>query len=583
MGKKLRKITKIPIVGRNEKTKQIKIRYLLAAVVVISAMLPILSNVIAEAAGCPSLRAVFARGSGGERWTTDDYLEFKNTLETKLMTTNLDYEFIDLDYTAVGIGYGHLNTAIGAYIGGAESYEFGDSVKSGVKNLDKLVNNSCPNTKYVVGGYSQGAIVVSKALPLLNPEKLIYAATFGDPKLYLPEGEGLIPPACRGENLSDYRAYVPDCKAYKGLLGAYVPYEPTELAGKVGAWCNRHDIFCSSRFGIADHLNYISDGLYEDASKVMFNKITETFGLENTVTSSHDTVILIDSSNSMDGMIDAYRAEALRLAEESINAGGRVALYDYRDLDDPYQPVEHCNFETCDLETFRNELESIETDGGGDEFESMLSAAFTAMKTLKWKKGAVKSLIVLTDTDFLAPDRNGITYKDVIELSREIDPVNFYIITKPNYAYAYEDLAKKTDGKVVTNLGELNLLTDYILERNDTLPPVEENTEHQEYTIEITSVEEQDDGTYKISFENSGAQAIVILNDTILGVTNQKELAVGELNKNMRNVLALAPLAKGARGEAVEVVLTTENENENAVYNTVEDVLMPKTPNTGRR
>ena len=88
-----------------------------------------------------------------------------------------------------------------------------------------MVNSaSCPGTKYVVGGYSQGAMVVSKALGSLNADRIIYAATFGDPKIYLPEGKGILPAACRGENLSDYRMYVPDCQAYKGLLGAYVPY-----------------------------------------------------------------------------------------------------------------------------------------------------------------------------------------------------------------------------------------------------------------------------------------------------------------------------------------------------------------------
>lgn len=571
---------KIPIKSRGGQKYQIKIRYLIIALAVIFSASGAKASVVAE--NCPDLRVVFARGSGGERWNTDDYFEFKNTLESKLETVDLDYEFIDLDYPAAAIGMKHLGTTIGAYVGAGESYEFGESVKTGAQNLSKLVNNSCPGTKYVVGGYSQGAMVVSKALPSLNADKLIYVATFGDPKIYLPEGEGLIPAACRGENLSDYRAYVPDCQAYKGLLGANIPYEPAELAGKVGTWCNRRDVFCSSRFGISDHLEYISDGLYEDASKVMFNKITQTFGLENTVSSPHDTVILIDSTGSMSGLIDAYKAEALRLAEQTLDAGGRVALYDYRDLNDPYQPVEHCNFETCDLDMFRSGLENITANGGGDEQESMLSAAFTTMKTLKWKKGATKSMVVLTDAGFLSPDRDGITTSDVIELSREIDPVNFYIITEPGLAETYRELADKTDGKVVTDLGELELLTNYILERDDNLPPVEENSEHVTYTIEITDAIRQDDGSFLIKFENSGTQALVVLNDTIMGITNQNELIIGELNSEVENVLALVPLAEEVRGEAAEVKLVM-NSNNNVVKKTNEEMILPKAPNTGTR
>ena len=571
---------KIPIKNRGGQKYQIKIRYLIVALAIIFSASGVKASVVAEE--CPDLRVVFARGSGGERWNTDDYFEFKNTLESKLETVDLDYEFIDLDYPAAAIGVKHLGTTIGAYVGAGESYEFGESVKTGAQNLSRLVNNSCPGTKYVIGGYSQGAMVVSKALPSLNADKLIYAATFGDPKIYLPEGEGLIPAACRGENLSDYRAYVPDCQAYKGLLGANMPYEPAELVGKVGTWCNRRDVFCSSRFGISDHMHYISDGLYEDASKVMFNKITQTFGLENIVSSPHDTVILIDSTGSMSGLIDAYKAEALRLAEQTLDAGGRVALYDYRDLNDPYQPVEHCNFETCDLDTFRSGLENITANGGGDEQESMLSAAFTTMKTLKWKKGATKSIVVLTDAGFLLPDRDGISLSDVVELSKEIDPVNFYIITLPGLAETYRELAEKTDGKVVTDLGELELLTNYILERDDNLPPVEENSEHVTYTIEITDTIRQDDGSFLIKFENSGAQALVVLNDTIMGITDQNELIISELNGEVENVLALVPLAEEARGEAVEVKLVMDNNN-NTAREANEGMILPKAPNTGTR
>ena len=371
---------------------------------------------IVKAEGCPDLRVVFARGSGGERWNDKNYLEFKSTIEEKLKTVNLKYAFIDLDYPAVGVGADNLGVTVGALFGAGDAYEFGDSVNAGVKNLAKMVNSaSCPGTKYVVGGYSQGAMVVSKALGSLNADRIIYAATFGDPKIYLPEGKGLMPAACRGENLSDYRMYVPDCQAYKGLLGSYIPYEPEALAGKVGTWCNRRDIFCSSRLSISDHVGYVADNLYEDASRVIFDKITKTFGIENKVSSPHDTAFLIDSTGSMKSMIDSYKAEALRLATETLSSGGRVALYDYRDLDDPYTPVEHCNFETCTLEVFENELATIRADGGGDTPESLLSASFHTMQSLNWKYGATKSLVVLTDANFLSPDRDGMTFDEVVD------------------------------------------------------------------------------------------------------------------------------------------------------------------------
>ena len=551
---------------------------------VVVALVGIMGTPTTKAAECPDVRVVFVRGSGGERWKDPNYLEYKTTIESKLAGTDLRYEFIDLDYPAVGVGLDKLGTTAGAFFGGGEAYEFGESVKSGVKNLDKMVNSStCPNAKYVVGGYSQGAMVVSKALERLNPEKLIYVATFGDPKIYLPEGAGLMPAACKGKNLSDYRMYVPDCYAYKGLLGAYVPYEPAELTGKVGVWCNKRDIFCSSRHlnlgDIADHVSYISDKLYEDASRVIFDKVAKTYGIENRISSPHDTAILIDSTGSMASMIEAYKNEARRLAAETWASGGRVALYDYRDLDDPYTPVEHCNFETCTEEIFEAEINAIQIDGGGDDAESLLSASLHVMRSLKWKYGSTKSLVVLTDADFLSPDRDGATFDEVVALSKQIDPVNFYIITEPTVGEGYLELASATDGKVVTNFEELSLLTDYIMERYDSLPRVEEfGGEVILPRVVVTSVVREEDKV-RISFNKTGSSVMVILNDAVLGMADSNEIVIGELNWDMDNEVILAPFNNDSRGESVEVDLSGLGKVD---ISEPTSMTVPKAPNTGK-
>ena len=545
------------------------IKIVVAILLTLNVVLPKVPMV--EAASCPNLRVVFARGSGGERWKDANYLAYKSAIESKLATTGLTYEFIDLDYPAVGVGADNLEVTLGALVGSGDAYAFGESVKSGVKNLDKMINSaSCPGTKYVIGGYSQGAMVVSKALSGLRADKLIYAATFGDPKIYLPEGKGIIPAACRGENLSDYRMYVPDCRAYKGLLGAYIPYEPANLAGKVGTWCNKRDVFCSSHLNVTDHVSYISENLYEDASRVIFDKICRTFGIENTISSPHDTAILIDSSGSMTSMIESYKAEALRLATETLASGGRVALYDYRDLDDPYDLVKHCDFESCSLEKFSAELANIRTDGGGDTAESLLSAAFHAMTDLNWKYGSTKSLVVLTDANFLSPDRDGMTFDEVVAMSKRIDPVNFYIITNGSYGDDYADLARETDGKVVTNFDELNLLTDFIMERYDSLPRVEESSENVAMpTLVVNSVNGAGVSEAIVDFTSSSGRALVVLNDRVMGMTNESSIKLTGLDMTQDNTLTLIPLGDDVRGEGVDVDLSKV-------------LTLPKVPNTGR-
>lgn len=560
---------------KSNKTKRVKVRYL--AAILMLAITVLMPRAIVQAVACPDVRIIFARGSGGEQYTDANYLEFKSTLESKLRATSISYDFVDLDYPAVGIGIDRLDVSLGALFGSGDAYEFGKSVKTGAKNLANTINGaSCPNTKYAVGGYSQGAMVVSRALHSISTDRLIYAATFGDPKLYLPEGAGLMPAACRGENLSDYRMYVPDCQAYKGLLGAYIPYEPDALIGKVGTWCNKRDIFCSSHMSVTDHVSYISDNLYEDASRVIFDKITKTFGVANRVTSPHDTAILIDSTGSMKSMISKYKAEALRLATETFNAGGRVALYDYRDLDDPYQPVQHCDFDTCTPESFQAGLNNIGTENGGDDPESLLSASMRVMTDLRWKYGATKSLVVLTDANFLSPDRDGVTFDEVVALSKRIDPVNFYIVTTNGHADDYAALASATDGKVVTNLDELSLLTDYIMERYDSLPRVEESTPTPRPTIEITSTEYPSSTQAKISFTTTGTRTMVVLNDAILGTAEDTEIIITDLDRAVDNTISLIPLGDDIRGEAVEVNIPA------LAYGSSEFVL-PKAPNSGRK
>lgn len=168
---------------------KVKIKLVTAAVVItIASALPA-NNTNVRAVSCPDLKVIFARGSGAETETNDNYIEFRDKLTEKLVALNLNYEFEDLAYPAIGIGIDNFNVLVGAAVSAGNAYEFGDSVERGVEMLTHEVNNTCIATKFVLAGYSQGAMVISKSLPKLNAEKVIYAATFGDPKIYLPEGK----------------------------------------------------------------------------------------------------------------------------------------------------------------------------------------------------------------------------------------------------------------------------------------------------------------------------------------------------------------------------------------------------------
>ena len=567
------------------KQSVIHVKLLAVLLLTLTSLFCILGSPGVNATSCPDLRIIYARGSGATRFDNADYQAFKSSLESKLKDTNLTYEFDDLDYPAIGIAGDNLKVALGAFVSGGEAYEFGDSVKQGISKLASIVNNStCKNTKYVVAGYSQGAMVISGGLEKLNPNQLIYSATFGDPKVYLPEGAGPVPIACKGEGLSDYRAYVPDCRAYKGLLGAKEPYVTADYAGKLGTWCNKFDIFCSSHFSITSHTSYDTDNLYEDASRLIFSKIANYYEFKNSYASPHDTAFLIDSTQSMNYLINNYKAEALKLAKETLDKGGRIALYDYRDLISGYQPIERCNFESCDIETFERGLNEIETDGGGDPPESLLSSSFQVMKKLKWKLGSTKSLVILTDGGYHSPDLDGTTFYDVVSLSKQIDPVNFYIVTIPDRADIYQSLAEATDGAVVIYSDETFSLTTKIMERFDSLPRVEEESEDSAQPLphlEIISTNAISDTEYEISFSSSGAKTIVILNDAVLGTTDQNHITITDLDNTISNTITLVPLSSSRRGESVSIELKSGSSGETTTTKPPVHFTIPKAPNTG--
>ena len=313
-------------------------------------------------------------------------------------------------------------------------------------------------------------------------------------------------------------------------------------------------MFCSSYLSAASHTSYVTDGLYEDASRVIADKIAKAFGVVNSYTSPHDTAILVDTTGSMDLLIDDYKEEILRLTEKTLNAGGRVALYDYRDLGDPYQVTKRCDFETCNYARVAAELEALEIDGGGDRPESLLSASFNMMQELEWRVGSTKSLVVITDAGYHNPDLDGREFVDVVRLSKEIDPVNFYVVTKYLTLEEYEELTTATGGRAVSSVDELHELVDYISERYDSLPRVEEVDEFdaEAPAMEVTSVEDNGDNV-TVRFETSGSRVMVILNDAVLGVSEDGSVMISELDRTISNTLRLVPLTDQRRGEAAVV------------------------------
>lgn len=426
-------------------------------------------------ANCRDYQLIFARGSG-EKIHDGNFLEFKRTVSedfiNRLKDFGVSYDFYELGqnevegYPAVDPGF---SGALGAKISAGEKFKYGESVRRGVMELVKYFRNyyqKCPKTKFILVGYSQGAQVIGTSLEYLNLDAVFYVGTFGDPKLYLPEGFGLRPPACLGNNLSDYRTFVPDCLVNQGYLKGRDPYRDLKLRGKVGAWCLEGDFVCGSKFIFQDlfaaHVSYKKIGAYRHLSGILTEKIAKAQKVK--IDPVHDMTVVFDSTGSMKELIDQYKNRANNLAERVLAGGGRVALLEYRDLKEKFWPRKIC--EDCSRLEFAQGIEKIKPAGGGDERESALSAIKFALNNHDWRRGMLKTIVLVTDAGFHQPDRDGTTLKEVVKRTLEIDPVNIYVITKEDIAQNYQELTSKTGGRILKG-DDLLSSTEIIFERPD--------------------------------------------------------------------------------------------------------------------
>ena len=75
---------------------------------------------------------------------------------------------------------------------------------------------------------------------------------------------------------------------------------------------------------------------------------------------------------------------------------------------------------------------------------------------------------------------------------------------------------------------------------------------------------------------------MVVLNDTILGITEDTSITIGDIDRSVENTISLIPLGDDIRGEAVDITLPSEHGAAKGATTTVYSTT-PKAPNSGRR
>ena len=439
------------------------------------------STAAAPAAACTDVEAIWARGSGQglgdgqyDRWFEQLNARIKGSVTLghyEVGTTKVgDYQYPAVDVDDVWNG-----NPGGAWMGSGYAFQYGDSVWQGVGEYSLYLAERaalCPDTVFVAGGFSQGAQVIGQAYTQVLPDhlrdRIAFNALFGDPKLYLPEGEGVWPAACRGEARSPWRRRIANCDVDNGSLSARKPYLPSGFETTTGLWCAADDFVCgssknptntkghvynqaggdidSAAIEIAERLDPLfPDAPADDIDPTVFVIATGTTGL--------DVAFILDSTGSMSSTIDGAKQFAADMASTIRGLRGRVALIEYRDAGDTFVAATRSGLDN-DITGFQSALDDVTAAGGGDAPEAGLAALMQAFNSLDWRPGATKAAIVLTDAPFHNPDvATGVNVDQVVARSLEIDPVNVYPVV-PDYEQAdYEDLAQRTSGRVIVNDG----------------------------------------------------------------------------------------------------------------------------------
>ena len=436
---------------------------------------------------CAVVETVWAAGSGQDLGAGDQ-ARWVSELDRLIMTSKVSVHHYELGQDKGSGGYGGHSydpvdvdniwngNPLGAWAGSGYAFDYGKSVDTGVGELYNYLiqrTDKCGTAQFVLGGYSQGAQVVGQTMEKLNSERpsvarrILFSAHFGDPKLYLPEGKGVWPAACRGsKDNSAWRRLVPDCGTDEGSLGARVPYVPDFAKSQTGLWCNHDDFVCGASPIVtktATHGEYkVESGPIAKAAVEIAEKLLSVLPADAASDlQAHllpiaagraglDVVFVIDTTGSMYSDI----AAALELAKSSGSAlhalGARLAVVAYRDAGDSYTAQVVQALTTSDSK-FNAALASLlSVDGGGDTPEALLHALMTSFNSLDWTPGATKAAVVLTDANFHSPDEvDGTTTADVIRRSLEVDPVNVYPVVPDPLAETYRPLADATSGQVV--------------------------------------------------------------------------------------------------------------------------------------
>ncbi|OMB96162.1 cutinase [Mycobacterium sp. NS-7484] len=192
---------------------------------------PMVTSAPATAAPCPDVEVVFARGTNEPPGLGSVGGPFVDDLRARVAPRTVD---------AAAVDYPATN-------------DFNVSTPAGTdaaRSLIESVAASCPNTKLVLGGYSQGAAVIEKATNEASPQVADHVAAtalFGTP-----------------------------LTSFSGLLaaGQTLPVLAPQYTANSIAQCNQGDPICwEGGWDMGAHVSYVQSGKVAQAADFVAGKL----------------------------------------------------------------------------------------------------------------------------------------------------------------------------------------------------------------------------------------------------------------------------------------------------------------------
>lgn len=300
---------------------------------------------------------------------------------------------------------------------------------------------SCPVPKFILIGYSQGAMV-ARQVAVATKDLGLVAGVFlaGDP-YQKARATGVHGTGAGGNGI--YRT------SYPGMESTFDKYYSSG-SYKVASVCHEFDPVCFSGndedvfadpLHHAPHLNYYSPGVMWQLTDSIPDTVTEVDKFAEAIIEvvrdvrsstpvptgpyvrsvAKDTVFAIDTTGSMYGLIYEARVAAAALASRLVSADGRsrVGLVEYRDHGDDFVARTVVPLGR-DLDAFQSALDGLYPDGGGDTPEAVYSGIAEALRA-PWNPVAARSIVVMGDAPAHNPEPvTGFTYEMVMQAMKGV-------------------------------------------------------------------------------------------------------------------------------------------------------------------